>query len=356
MTVHEELNQFSSSSSSGGDGDWNRSSKKTNEKKAARRGLGVAQLEKLRMKDLQKKNEEKDMLPLPTQLPDVDNFPKLDVCWPPLSFPSNICLPKLRYPCEVNHEWESPKLDQFGLTYSMPLECDGVISLPDSMQRMQYQYQHSSSPSVNVSLLNAFNMEPPSNQSYYSDFRSSLREEEKIIGLKRPYPFPFEPLPAPAFLGKFPSMSYPNSRSDDSAWCRNYNNLDNAVPVFRESASCPRGVVEPNTKRPCRENVISCGELLAVSLPSIIPALPTPRFKHATVQGVSHSRDLSNSGLSHNLGSAENRSVDLRLGGSKQRPFFKFLHEPKNQVVRTTRNILKADSEIGEGLDLNLKL
>ncbi|GAB2284437.1 hypothetical protein Dimus_018890 [Dionaea muscipula] len=438
MMVHEEQNQLSNNSS-GGDGDnggsggvnrggGHRSSKKMKQKKEPQRGLGVAQLEMMRMQDLQKKTVEKVMLsssqktlvsssqktissqvltpgnsavalpfinyphnqssssipfgppsptnilspnsvfrppPPPPSLSGSENFPSnslgpsfnplhiggCNVGWPSIPFLGSASFPMISYRYDLYPEGDNPKLDQlaFRPTSTLPYECSLVGPLPDLMQRMQYQH---SSSLVSVSSMNTFHIEPPSNQSYYSNHGSSWREEEKMRVMKRKIPSFLDDPSGPSLLSKFSAISHPISRSDEStSWGNGSNfNPDDAVPIFRESPSFPRRKTEKNSKNLHRDD-------LSLAPPSITSTHPVPKFEHSPSHHLSSSRDFFTSSESlSRQGNAEVRAIHPRLGGSNQRPFFMFLPESKIEVVATARSCTNGSSEVGENLDLNLKL
>ncbi|KAL7218331.1 hypothetical protein ACSBR2_011574 [Camellia fascicularis] len=174
--AQEEHNHRCSNSSSGGGG--NRSSKKLKQKKVPQRGLGVAQLEKIRLEE----KEKKDALLL-------SNIVKTIKC-------SGLGggLDHNRFACRS--------------TLNLPYESNPILPPPNIIQRtLQFQLQNSSSSMVNVSSgtslsseIKYHQMEPPSNQSFYGNNCTPLwHEEEKMVGMKRPYPFPPDNPPGPLF-------------------------------------------------------------------------------------------------------------------------------------------------------------
>ncbi|MBA0848786.1 hypothetical protein Goshw_007204 [Gossypium schwendimanii] len=194
-----------SNSSGGNNNIIGRSSKKQRPKKVPQRGLGVAQLEKIRLEEQQKKDPGASLiLPLipsfhppnhPSSSSSSSSSSIADVSPPPTSFfrPQNIdgntsaavqltsranghkfwgsC-------CEFNIEKGCPGLDPgwiFRTNLSLPYESESVWSLPSLMQRGQPFHQHQPPPSMmnlssrtssSTSVMN-IQTEPPSNQKLF---------------------------------------------------------------------------------------------------------------------------------------------------------------------------------------------
>lgn len=215
--VQEDENQMCSNNSSSIGGCGSRStssSKKLKQKKVPQRGLGVAQLEKIRIEEQQKKGssnttnisspthspslptapfpnyshnkQSKSSIPFrplspssnpifrSCSIPDIENFhlgsvPPLnnpsngggfDVGWPliPTNCNVNVTFPMFWNPYEFSHDRkeENSRLDNQGLTslpsLSLPYESCPIGPLPDLLTRGQ-QYQQTSSL-VNISSMN----------------------------------------------------------------------------------------------------------------------------------------------------------------------------------------------------------
>ncbi|GAV64040.1 hypothetical protein CFOL_v3_07558 [Cephalotus follicularis] len=289
--AQEEQTQKCSSRCSGGGGSSgsgvnnigtiNRSSKKPKQRKVPQRGLGVAQLEKIRLEEQQKKDAKAPILPSPssntslppakplfasvsipnyhqsnqsvpfpspppptTDLPStnsmyrppqlVQNIDLVDtnstvtltnpVGWSDLTGHDNV--PKLWSSWLLDREKDNPVVDP-GMAFrsnELPYEFNPVWPLPESMQRAQ-QYQQPSSSMVHVSSASTsssssvlnYQMEPPSNQSYHGSFTPKWPEEEKMVGFKRPCPFSLDNQPAPLFHFKVPPVVHPISSRSDEA-------------------------------------------------------------------------------------------------------------------------------------------
>ncbi|KAL7218333.1 hypothetical protein ACSBR2_011576 [Camellia fascicularis] len=331
--AQEEHNHRCSNSSSGGGG--NRSSKKLKQKKVPQRGLGVAQLEKIRLEEQQKKDAvllSNSLLSpinsscLAVQAQRTSNFrhnpsqtdlsspnlifrpapsmPNVDVLHPnyvPLSKPSNVLglgqgnWPKL-WNGEYNLEGESNRLDHNGFAFrsnlNLPYESNPIWPLPNIIQRtLQFQQQPSSSSMVNVSSgtsssseINYHQIEPPSNQNFYGNNYTPLwHEEEKMVGMKRPYPFHLDNPPGPSFPCKFPPIFVPLiTRSDESASCGNGGtvNIEPNNPIFREGLSSSTVLCELNPKKVVKENGNLNGDFLTLAspptaLPNLVQSIST---------------------------------------------------------------------------------
>ncbi|KVI10453.1 uncharacterized protein LOC112506354 [Cynara cardunculus var. scolymus] len=146
----------------------------------------------------------------------------------------------------------------------LPYESNPPIWPPHSniAQRSQPFQQPCSSSMVNVSLgttssssVMNFQMEPPSNQSYCGNNYPPLwPDEDKMIGMKRSYPFSMENMPIPSFNCKFPFS--PISRPDESTSCSNggTTSLEPSNPSFRETPSSLGAMTDQMTKKLIDEN------------------------------------------------------------------------------------------------------
>ncbi|GMH24931.1 hypothetical protein Nepgr_026774 [Nepenthes gracilis] len=376
MMPQEEQNQMCSNNISGGvsgrggggcGSGGNRSSKKMKQKKIPQRGLGVAQLEMLRIQDQQQKAAENAVglspptlshtnsslavsflnysrnqsssssipihPPSPPTLPSP-NRGQFDVGWPSIPVTENPNFPKMCRPYEFNRERDNSKLDHASRFRSN--------MNPNLMPSTQYQQPYSSvniSP-MNPSSLPKFQTEPPSNQSYYSTFRSPWPEEEKIAGMKRPYPFLLENPPAPPFIGKYPPISRLVGMSEPGS-CENGStlNLDNSVPIFGETQ--------------CGEEGISGGEFLTLAPPTATSPYASTRYKHSSAYVSSHSQGFYHFESSPYQINVETPVIGLGPGGSSQLRFFRFFPTSKVEDVATTTN---STGELRESVDLELKL
>ncbi|XP_040987375.1 uncharacterized protein LOC121235167 isoform X1 [Juglans microcarpa x Juglans regia] len=300
MDKADQTQRYNNSGSGGGIGGVARSSKNPKQKKAPQRGLGVAQLEKIRLEEQQKKDvaailsppasvsQRKSSflsLPIPTyhhsnpsscsipfpspSLPDLSsrdllirppqpaqnndeknsstvNSGGFEAGWLGISVPGLGCVPKLWNSYEYNLEKENSGMDPrlaFRSNLNLPYESDNHIWPPPSLMPRTQQYQQQ--PMVNVSsgtssssVLN-FRMEPPSNQSYHCNYSPMWPPEEvKMVGTKRLYPFSLDNSSGPSSHYKLPSLVVP-VRSDESASCENVGmfNFEGSNSILRERPS-----------------------------------------------------------------------------------------------------------------------
>ncbi|KAJ4981094.1 hypothetical protein NE237_031931 [Protea cynaroides] len=273
-----------SSGCSGGCSGGGRSSKKLKQKKIPQRGLGVAQLEKIRLEEQQKKDATTGVsspsfvIPVPHshhhQSSSSSHFPAspidlssttplfrnpppvpistldLLVPPPPPSFPTTTTIYGSHQVAscgssiwnnEMNYNGEIPRLDH-GLACRTQLQNEAAYPIwhsppPVVIDRKQ---PHSSTMGNVPSLISSssglgFPMELPSNQSFYSSHYytppSPWPEEEKVVGIKRPWPFSLDNLP------KLPSIIKPFYRPEESSLCGNSNG--NGSSTFKlEPADC----------------------------------------------------------------------------------------------------------------------
>ncbi|KAK9269039.1 hypothetical protein L1049_000807 [Liquidambar formosana] len=430
--AEEEQNQRCSNSSSGGCGSGGgRSSKKLKQKKIPQRGLGVAQLEKIRLQEQQKKdaavaanailsspptispnsssflsvplpnyhhNQSSSFVPLAPPSPTATHLsppnsllrpsasvPSVDVLhsntvplansttcggfetgWPSIPVLGHGNGPKL-WNWDYNIEGESKKLDPRSVfRANLPYETNPIWPLPNLMQRAQ-QYQQSSSSLVNFSSATSsssvlkFQMEPPSNQSYYGNYTPLWPEEEKMVGMKRPYPFSLDNPPGPSFNCKFPSFATPITRSDESTSCGNGGtyNFDPGNPIFREAPSCSAPMSEPNLKD-LKENGFYNGDFLTLAPPTTISPHLSSKFKHPLAYSASHNHKFSEFESLPYQGSAEDPILlPVPSGLIQPQPFYSFfLPAARAQTgqATTTSTINNGNGEVGESVDLNLKL
>ncbi|ERN13979.1 uncharacterized protein LOC110007912 [Amborella trichopoda] len=191
---------------------------KSREKKIPQRGLGVAQLEKLRMEEMQKQQSrtlslQKSLpfapLPIPVTTSSAtslvlnpSNFhhfsPNIRCSESPAmessclaNVGSQVVMPPPAWPAMPpgsgeNSSHRDPevmkKTDYF--PFGSPFTCD---SLSQSIIRRNPHSLVAPTPSSS-SGVNNLQMEPPSNQSYSSNKPPWTIEEDRIIGIKRPWP------------------------------------------------------------------------------------------------------------------------------------------------------------------------
>ncbi|PIA57947.1 hypothetical protein AQUCO_00500104v1 [Aquilegia coerulea] len=334
----QEENQRCSNNNSSGGGVV-RVSKKPKQKKIPQRGLGVAQLEKIRLEEEQKNeaavvggtgtsivgsssstspssfvvlplpkhhNISSSSLPFPSssspkELPPFkSNFrPKFEVFGQSPTIPS--CLqpphppfyghntsfgggstivgghsyfPSVLNSCEMSYDRECAKLHP-GLMFHTHMHNDlnpiGPSSTLNGMQKQHYHQEQSHSSKVNVAttISSGLNVqiEPPSNQSYNSNYRlTPWPENEKMIGTKRQWPFSLDNPSSPSNCNYPPLI--PRIPRMDERPLASYENggalrFEAGFSSFREGPSgfsaqqvdWKAGMPELNLKNNSKENV-----------------------------------------------------------------------------------------------------
>ncbi|XP_057766449.1 uncharacterized protein LOC130986914 [Salvia miltiorrhiza] len=202
-------------------------SRNVKQKKIPQRGLGVAQLEKIRVEE-QRKKETANALPNnaiasatdATLSPSPVNFRS-----PSLPVQMNGSVEDAASWCRLwNGDYNHRNDNAAEFRPPVNLQSESNAALP---QRF-FRFQRPASPVVNPSSPSASShMEPPSNQNMhnihcnsYASSSSSWPEEYKMVGVKRSYPFSLESPPAGSFNGHFdPSSVASKSRRDELPSC-----------------------------------------------------------------------------------------------------------------------------------------
>ncbi|KAH1144490.1 hypothetical protein GLYMA_12G228100v4 [Glycine max] len=394
-----------------GIGGLNRSSKKSKQTKVPQRGLGVAQLEKIRLEE-QQKRDVGAILPSPSTLSStkppylplpVKNFHDSNLspstpllpCEPSSEFRSPLSLQQqqqqqhkdVKVPStvplansggfdvgwhvvpghgNVPKSWSCYQFDSeknnFGvdpglpILPSLPFESSPIWPLPNLVQRTpQYQHQ-TSSPVVSVpsgtlsTSMPHFTIEPPSNQNNNC---SSVPERsmEKMIGMKRQTPYSFSPdFPhAPAF--NCISSPFAEIRTNAKTLCGNGTGFkfDAGNSTSREVSSSLASYSEPNSKKRREENENFNGDFLTLAPPSPTSYPPSKSKLSSTYLAF------------HNQGNVEDQIPApppvFRLFNQQKQPFYGFfLPEPKEEQIGQTTARIQNGHEVGESVDLNLKL
>ncbi|XP_077228750.1 uncharacterized protein LOC143861743 [Tasmannia lanceolata] len=350
-----------------------RSNKKPKQKKIPQRGLGVAQLEKIRLEE-QKKNASTSLIsfpphspiPFPPQSPtdlvssnslfkssiSISNFELLSPPLPPPPPPppppsppysQEIGLgfmppPVLWNPLDFNHDWEGRKFD----TFRPPFHNDSSSSSnpvwrpPVFLQRKQEPY-----PVMNFSTSSGVNLqrEPPSNQSYYSNSTRSWPQEERMVGMKRPWPFALDDPPANTFHYKFPPFVPPSHRYEELSSSFDAFKMDSKNPIlFREGRSNSSTIPSSsNTYQADDINPTKENECMDECFLTLAPPATTSNLKPE---------------LPPFQGSMKVEFLRTSASGPPQ-PFYSFL------PVGPTSHTANSSDQRGEGsesVDLNLKL
>ncbi|KZV51950.1 hypothetical protein F511_08560 [Dorcoceras hygrometricum] len=300
----------------------NSRSKKDKLKKVPQRGLGVAQLEKMRMEEQQKN----DSIEISNFRPPFPNSPNPIPLPPPRQtslvspnalfrhtqlvshsetlhqspVPKAITSPR----CgdwstisngELNLEGESRMLDGHGLTFQPRVNVSydtnaSVLPLPSVPQRSLQSHQLPSSSSSltanpSPSSVSSYRMELPSNQIFRSNnYIPMYPEEDKMVGMKRAYPFSLETPPAPSFNRNFHSTySASISKSEELGSCSNrYTvHLEPRNKYIREGPSNSSPLHERNHSEVTTDSRKLNGDFLSLAPPAAVPLLANSNSKHA---------------------------------------------------------------------------
>ncbi|CAK7350087.1 unnamed protein product [Dovyalis caffra] len=387
-------------------GHISRSSRKQKQKKVPQRGLGVAQLEKIRLEEQQKKDRVSINLPSPpTSQTKPSNFsvpvPNYEsrsssIPYPPdlsssnsmfrsqnielinpnstiplansvgwqsaVQGPKNV--PKMWNSSDYNLEKENCGVDSglaFRSSLNLHYESNPIWPLPSLMQRAQQHRQHSSSCSkVNASSgsssssLQNFQMEPPSNQSYYDNYTYNTPvwiEEEKMVGMKRPYPFSLDNPPASSFQYKCPTTS---SFGNGGLY-----NFSFSSPDCREGSSCSSSIMEPTSKKDIKENWACNGDFLTLAPPATGLTSKNLKLKPSAYLAFHNFEPFDFDSLPYQ-GNVEDQFLQQpgSIVTNQQQTYYCFLPPSLMQIGQPAKTINNCThgGEVGENIDLNLKL
>ncbi|KAK6134530.1 hypothetical protein DH2020_031700 [Rehmannia glutinosa] len=232
-----------------------------------------------------------------------------------------------------NGSW--PRLDNLGFSFSPQVNVQyepntgPVVPLTGVPQR-SYQFQRPPSSVVNASsgisppFVLSSQMEPPSNQSFCGNNYTSLwPEEDKIVGMKRPYPFSLEsPPPTPSFLrNSHPTFAASRSRSDElpSSSSGYTAQTEPRNKYIRDGPSNSTPLPEQNPSEVIRDDVPLNGDFLTLAPP--VNSKNKHPFDYSGHQGPEISDNKS-------LPSQQGPSV------SKEQPFSFFpIKSPTDQIT-----------------------
>ncbi|WCJ32230.1 hypothetical protein M5689_013668 [Euphorbia peplus] len=353
-----------------------RSSKKQQkQKKVPQRGLGVAQLEKIRLEEQQKKIDLKSSSPSPplpisnnhhpisiptynTTIPDdiisspnsilrlqnnIDIYNNSNINAVPLGWHQG---PKVwNSSCEFNFEKENCEVVDPGLAFRLSRESNPIWPLHSLMQRSHYHQSPptmmnvSSRSSSSSSLVN-LHMELPSNQN--NSYAAALwpEEELKMVGMKRSYPFSLEN--STNYHCKLPTFG----RSEESSSSFAIHGHTTINPNFRGPSSCDSWVSERKQTNWKKNKKLENGDFNADFLTLSPPASSQ----------IHNSQSFDFSSLPYQ-GIIEDEIDEAGNGNGVQHPFYSFLPPAiiqSGQPITTCH----ASADFGENviIDLNLKL
>ncbi|KAI3994867.1 hypothetical protein MKX01_037418 [Papaver californicum] len=409
--AQEEEQQRCSNSNSGG-----KISKKVKTKKIPQRGLGVAQLEKIRLEEQQKKDSS---VFVPSLLPHnhqssssvssisfsqscstINNvsttsstslfrsqpsisYSNFDLYIPPPPPPPQpISLPKTNtfygYPLPEDSENGGSSYSSSAMGVSCEFDVDGRNVDPNRFtigshtntiwpsikiqQQSKYQQHQPPFTRVNVSLPTSsssrlnIQMEPPSNQSFYNNYAASQMcpEEDKMVGMKRSWPFAMDNLPLSSFPYKLPNFGPQIYRLDESSSCVNGSmfNFEPGNTIFREgpSNSAPPLFVERRISsfelNPKEAGVLE-RDFLTLGPPPTNSSLTSFKAKHPLVFPVPPHQDF-----------AEFDIPPFQIYNEEEhhQPPYSFFPPEGQHVSNMASKSKDQRGEVGDNLDLSLRL
>ncbi|PIM99934.1 hypothetical protein CDL12_27563 [Handroanthus impetiginosus] len=392
---------------SGGGGGSSRS-KKIKQKKVPQSGLGVAQLEKIRLEEQQRKEIEAANILANSAISDSSQFlavlnPKFGGnlgpfqnsvhLQPPTNNPSSNGLYRnapLAPNLEIRHEnpmskggggemrskeisngnwprlWngdhnlgsdkqrlgdhnlgsEKQRLDHHGFAF------ESHVNLPYRSHQFQWPSCSSSSmvnsssyAGISPSSVLSSQMEPPSNQSFHGNyFTPSRLEEDKMVGMKRPYPFYLELPPARSSNSNF--LSKPDELAASNNGCAAY--IEPRNKCIREGPSNSSSPPKRNPNEVTKDDGKLNGDFLTLAPPSVASSSLNSKLKYpldySSDQGPKFSGQEYAKGQIHQPGPS----------GSAERciSFFPI----KSQIDQTTASESDGNGDKEESIDLDLKL
>ncbi|KAK1389274.1 transcription factor SOX-4 [Heracleum sosnowskyi] len=399
MSQQEQNQKYSNSNSGGCTGAVARSSKKFKQNKVPQRGLGVAQLEKIRLEEQQKRDagfkvanliisptNSSSCLASTTDHPSSNNVTRQPPIIPnsigvvrPNSFSKLVSnngdesgmgcqgitsVGRSSWPNLWNNEYnlggkfnykpDHQVLNASRSSVNLPCETKNPVwPLTGVMPRSQSFHEACPSSMVNMSIGNSsssvmnFQIEPPSNQSYRGNKSTPLwPDEEMMIGLKRSYPFSVDDAPVPSFDCRFPPAYISHIPTTDEP--ASFNNdgtfpFEQANPVVREGPSGTSRMSKYN-KKIIKENGGFNEDFLTLAPPK--PKDPPSYLGH-------YIPELPDFDSLPYQGAPDDQAHWPGQIQSVEQPFFSFLPSRQNGQSTLTKN---HSNDVVGSVDLNLKL
>ncbi|XP_058103600.1 uncharacterized protein LOC131247193 isoform X2 [Magnolia sinica] len=387
-----------------------RSFKKKKQKRIPQRGLGVAQLEKIRLEEQHKKNAVFAIPSIPFSSPSPaqlhlslpnpvfktsDLVPSLEFEFPipspslhyahhSSSIPSpsllyahdrsSIPSPSLHYVHDSSSQVASGSCGGYSFIHELygtpkfktsfqyypdsQIESKPVWHLQKNQQTVQQPQQQQTSSLVNISTSSScsssvinLQMEPPSNQSYCSNYIPPVRHEEErtrinvrqdMVGMKRPRQFSLDELPGAV---PFQCKLMPFHIWDESLSGLDLFKYDSQKPLIREvpwSSTAVHTVHDFHRRtKIIKENRDLDGDFLTLGPPT---AYSNPKSKQSVPIPDAHFGECN----PVQFKSREEESLFGFCGpGKQQQPFYSFLAE-RSTNLKDWRGV--------DSVDLNLKL
>ncbi|RDY08068.1 hypothetical protein CR513_07748, partial [Mucuna pruriens] len=273
--------------------------KEPKEKKVPRRGLGVAQLEKIRLEEEQKNatiiasptnspydlhlqlpnlfhfNQSFSLNSLPSSTISLANSGGSKAGWHNVPLLGHMSRPQLWAPHDFEFEKNFGMDPRMTFASSFPFESNPVRSFPNWVQReQQQQQQYPSSSMVSASLGTSSTIvphslvEPPSKQNYSQSYIFK-RQEEKVIGVKRPNLFSLDISPMSSSNFK-PFTFLAPTKSSETISCgsgRGFK-LDFGNSTLREIPSLSPSNSELISKKRKNDNTHFGGDFLTLAPPT----------------------------------------------------------------------------------------
>ncbi|KAH0723761.1 hypothetical protein KY289_006805 [Solanum tuberosum] len=336
-----------------------RASKKMYEKKKIpQRGLGVAQLERIRLEEQHKKDSIFQTIQCPKSIPTSS---RIDFSSKDCVFTPNQSTPFLENCSKLwSGDQYSQKVDHHGVVFGHNLNLASVLQ----QRCQQYQKTSTSTSIVNISSgissssssAQSFQMEPPSNQSYYGcKCLPHLPEEVEMASVKRPYPFSPEYPPVPSFQCKKCCVSLV-SRSRESASSSNECsiNVEEGNVFKREVVSKSRALSESEPSISLRETKALNGDFLRLAPPAA--ALPHLGAVNRCSLTDSAPQCLQLFDYAPSRVAAAEHTPPSGLSISVQQPILGFFPSAKTQIGQEGTRGSDFHTEVGGNVDLELKL
>lgn len=217
--------------------------------------------------------------------------------------------------------------------------------LPTLPQR-SFHFQRPTSPVVNAtsgmppSPLLTSHMEPPSNQNIHgSNYATSWPEEYKMVGMKRSYPFILESLPPRAYPVHFDAPSFASkSRSDEFPPCSSgYTAQTKPRNMYIRDGPSP--LPEQNLREVISDDGRLSGDFLTLAPPAAALPASNSNYKYP---------------LDYLEGNIRNQVHHSGPSRARDVPFSFF--PVRSDIDETKARVANANGEKEETIDLNLKL
>ncbi|XP_004489055.1 uncharacterized protein [Cicer arietinum] len=279
---------------------------------------------------------------------------------------SNVPVPKL---WNTHHELDFEK-ENFGIEKglpflpSLPFESNPIWPVPNWVQRTP-QFHHQPSPQVvNNSSGNSstsvphLSTEPPSNQNSSSNMLAARPTEKMMTDVKRSYPFSLEFSQAPALNYIMPPYAEISTNPRTSCESESGFHFDAANSTSRESQSCSASNSYPNSKKRNKGIKDLDGNFLTLATPSPISCPPSQLNSSKPL--AFNNQECPELESPHQV---KEKTEDqhptpqgYRVFKQQKQPLYSFIPAAKETQIGQTTSRIQNGHEVGEIIDLNLKL